>query len=36
MKVRGESVELVTASIAWLEITKGLKKGGGVKNGRAG
>lgn len=35
MKIKGKSVELVTASITWLEITKGLKRGE-VKNGRTG
>jgi len=32
MKLKGKSVELITASIAWLEITKGGKaKKGEVK-----
>ena len=35
MKIKGKSVELVTASITWLEITKGVKRGE-VNNGRTG
>jgi len=27
MKIKGKSVELVTASIAWLEFMEGLKRG---------